>query len=318
MLLLQSMPPGRLRSALQTDGELAPHDLQGRRSAAPRKRPHASALLSLRGLLWPPLSSSGFLLVGALLVGFMWSEYYKTDAPPADAEGGASKGEAPSEPAATGLRPALEWLVCQPLALLLMVASACTEAAMYSFVIEWTPTLTTPLTSPPHGLIFSAFMVAYMCGSTLVQYFATGESATGAVLLTLISAVGVLAAALITALLAAFDGHASLGATFAMFIAMCAFEMCLGAYFAVVGSVKAKEIPERFRAAVYGTFRIPLNIIVVVIEVLSPSSAWCFGTCAVLLLLASVCFGLVHVGLRTRHTTATSDGKTEAAPLVGR
>eukprot|EP00966_Prymnesium_polylepis_P088701 2052653-Prymnesium_polylepis.1 len=38
---------------------------------------------------------------------------------------------------------------------------------MYAFVLEWTPALTTLDSHPPYGVIFSAFMVAYMGGSVV-------------------------------------------------------------------------------------------------------------------------------------------------------
>ena len=52
--------------------------------------------------------------------------------------------------------------------LALMLVSAATEAAMYAFVIEWTPALT--LDGRVHGgegLVFTTFMLCYMGGATL-------------------------------------------------------------------------------------------------------------------------------------------------------
>ena len=53
------------------------------------------------------------------------------------------------------------------LLLTIMIVSAATESAMYAFVIEWTPALTVGDVSPPHGLVFSCFMISYMGGSIL-------------------------------------------------------------------------------------------------------------------------------------------------------
>ena len=61
---------------------------------------------------------------------------------------------------------------------------------------------------------------------------------------------------------------APLQATYTVFLCMCLFEGCLGAYMALVGAVNAKEVPEHIRAAVYGTFRVPLNVLVVAIQLL--------------------------------------------------
>ena len=98
---------------------------------------------------------------------------------------------------------------------------------------------------------------------------------------------------------------------------MCAFEGMLGAYFSQVGAVKAREVPEVLRAAVYGTFRVPLNVLVVAIQLLSPSSTGTFLTCTGLLAVAVGCFAAAHGQIKRRD--AGGDGKlNEAAPLVSK
>merc|ERR1719201_1443088 len=41
------------------------------------------------------------------------------------------------------------------------------EGSMYAFVFNWTPALQSETVPPPYGLIFSAFMMACMCGASL-------------------------------------------------------------------------------------------------------------------------------------------------------
>ena len=48
-----------------------------------------------------------------------------------------------------------------PVLIAILVVSAATEAAMYAFVIEWTPVLTIDGVGPPHGIVFSCFMVRH-------------------------------------------------------------------------------------------------------------------------------------------------------------
>ena len=60
--------------------------------------------------------------------------------------------------------------------MLLLMVSSLVEASMYAFIFEWTPALTTEDRSPPLGIIFSCFMLAYMMGScasllSFVLYF---------------------------------------------------------------------------------------------------------------------------------------------------
>ena len=46
------------------------------------------------------------------------------------------------------------------------------------------------------------------------------------------------------------------------FIAMNIFEMTVGMYFPIMGTLKGHIVPENKRAAIYNLFRIPLNFIV--------------------------------------------------------
>ena len=256
-----------------------------------------------------------FLSVGMCLVLVLWGEhrpYYTA----------AVAGEATSlsnAAAAEGFAclPAIKWLCTQPVGLLLMLGSACTEAAMYSFVIEWTPALTTANTTPPHGLVFAAFLTAYMIGATLLPWLSSSDVQSDAALLAAIAG-GVASVAMAVA--AFFEGQymegdaAPLHATFAVFCAMCVFEGCLGAYFALVGSVKASQVPENMRATVYGTFRVPLNLLVVLIELFVTSSAMAFAVCTVLLLTGLVCFLFAYFGIRSQ--AQKGEAASEKTPLT--
>ena len=136
----------------------------------------------------------------------------------------------------------------------------------------------------------------------------------------IICAIAAVGMTIITALQFAYDeAHAPTQATYITFLSMCLFELCLGAYFALVGAVKARQVPERLRAAVYGSFRVPMNLLVVILELASPSSAWCFLTCSLLLLAAVGCFAAAHFGFAKQRLRALGQplAKTEAAPLVG-
>ena len=53
------------------------------------------------------------------------------------------------------------------------------EGVMYTFVLEWTPALTEANTENeriPHGLIFAAFMVAVMMGSSIFKLLSNSFS----------------------------------------------------------------------------------------------------------------------------------------------
>ena len=100
--------------------------------------------------------------------------------------------------------------------------------------------------------------------------------------------------------------------TFATFLFLALFEGCLGGYFATVGALKAKWVAERMRATVYNFFRVPLNLLVVGNELLSPSTKDTFCICTVLLLVALTCFALARRMILKRE----GGGQTEADSLI--
>ena len=104
-----------------------------------------------------PFDASAFCLItAALLVTFTWSEniwYGRND-------------QSVSSPSVNSISigAAFKRVACDWRLMTIMVIASCTESAMYAFVIEWTPALTTASYSPPHGVVFSCFMIAYMAG----------------------------------------------------------------------------------------------------------------------------------------------------------
>ena len=165
---------------------------------------------------------------------------------------------------------------------------------MYAFVLEWTPAVASRSGAPPLGVIFAAFMVAYMGGATAVSILLRSTSAGGAgfsapLLLNYICAASLLSLLAAGSLLSA-AGHLAErrppGVAFAVFLALCCFEFCLGAYFPSIAAVKAKWIDEDVRATAYSLFRVPLNLLVVTILLLSHTSSTTFLVCSALLAIA--------------------------------
>jgi multisubunit Na+/H+ antiporter MnhC subunit len=125
------------------------------------------------------------------------------------------------------------------------------EGSMYIFVFMWTPALTEVSDDAlPFGLIFSTFMVCCMAGSSLFSIQI--EIIKGEKLAVMVFAVAAGAMFLI-----AVSSSSSL-----KFIAMNLFEMTVGMYFPIMGTMKGNIVPESKRAAIYNLFRIPLNFIV--------------------------------------------------------
>ena len=64
--------------------------------------------------------------------------------------------------------------------------------------------------------------------------------------------------------------------------------MGLGGYMAAIATLKATYVPDGLRATIYNIFRVPLNLIVVVINVVSLSSEFTFLACTCLVGIALV------------------------------
>lgn len=152
-----------------------------------------------------------------------------------------------------GLQSAAKILVQQPQLLCLGLVSAFFEASMFVFVFMWTPALTVEgEPKPPYGHIFATFMVLTMLGS---QIFSMASEVMA------IESIGRLAVAV--SALCNFVPVMIEDPTI-RFLAFLVFELCIGVYFPMMGTLKGKMVPEANRSAMYNLFRVPLNTIVVV------------------------------------------------------
>jgi len=191
------------------------------------------------------------------------------------------------------------WKVC-----MLGVAVSSFEGSMYYFVLKWTPALEASSTPCPHGLVFSVFMMACMCGSSLFSFFDPSvhpSKVLGAVLL--------LSAGLFASL-SQWVGKA--GMVHMVYVAFVVFEACVGIYFPSMGALKSEIVPERARAGVYTAFRIPLNVVVSAITLTNLSDKVAFMMCAMLLLVAFTAVGLIAIFAERRpgsHTTSPAGSK---------
>jgi MFS transporter, MFS domain-containing protein family, molybdate-anion transporter len=85
-----------------------------------------------------------------------------------------------------------------------------------------------------------------------------------------------------------------------IFFAFNLFELCCGLYFPSMGSLKSVTIPESTRSTIMNIFRVPLNIVVVVVllQMDAMSDQTRFGVCA------SMCFagvlGSLFISLCTK------------------
>ena len=183
------------------------------------------------------------------------------------------------------------------------LVSALFEGSMYVFVFMWTPMLTalTEKDSPsgevnlPFGLIFASFMVNCMIGSSLFSIVI--EKMRVEKLGIYVLFVGSLS------MLAIFVASTDTSS----FIAMNVFEICVGMYFPIMGTMKSSIVPESQRAAIYNIYRVPLNFIVLasLLTNLPPNVAFLVNT----IMLATASF----LQMKLKHSRmASSPGALES------
>mmetsp|Transcript_22959 Transcript_22959/g.60657 ORF Transcript_22959/g.60657 Transcript_22959/m.60657 type:complete len:456 (-) Transcript_22959:5-1372(-) len=162
---------------------------------------------------------------------------------------------------------------------LLGVVVTAFEGCMFAFVFNWTPALSSKDPDAPHGLIFSAFMMACMCGSSLFT-IVSATMKPSKVLLP-VCLVATMSLGLVTMALGGDEPNTAI-----IFFGFLAFEACVGIYFPAIGSLKSEVVPEDARAGVYNAYRVPLNAVVVVLLLANFSLRASFGVCCGLLMLA--------------------------------
>lgn len=153
-----------------------------------------------------------------------------------------------------GLRSAYTTTIRSQDILLCGIISSLFEGSMYIFVFMWTPALTPdPANSEealPFGVIFATFMVCCMAGSSIYSIFS--DHIKGEKLAVIVFGVGAVAMGTV----AMFSGQTI------KFLGMNLFEVTVGMYFPIMGTLKGAIVPESKRAGIYNLYRIPLNFIV--------------------------------------------------------
>merc|ERR1719215_688627 len=173
------------------------------------------------------------------------------------------------------------------LALLAIVISTF-EGSMYAFIYNWTPALDSDLLPPPHGLIFSLFMMACMCGASMSSLISPWVIPG----IRLFVAFGLALFSFILASIATDENSdEDLPVTMAAFLL---FEFCVGMYFPSIGVLKSEVVPEDLRSTVYNIYRVPLNGIVVILLLSDVSSSFCFKLNAGLLVLGLGCLYMIN------------------------
>jgi len=207
----------------------------------------------------PFLLSTIFLALGGLLTSVLWKENKAETV-------NAASDSSPS------IRDAVKVVAKDPKILFVGGVQSLFEAAMYIFVLQWPPALSSAIskffasrgatTATPYGTVFSCFMACCLLGSTLFGQV-TGKMAVPTEHFTM-GMLSVATAAMTVATMAVSGVTTTASSTLAALIAsFFAFEACVGMYFPSIGTLRSKYVPDTHRSVIMNLFGIPLNVLVV-------------------------------------------------------
>jgi len=208
-----------------------------------------------------------FLVAGAALVFTTWSENFggkKQNSAVAES-GEPDSDDAARDPSARAstnggnlVKEAVGALLKDKRIMLVGAVQAFFEGAMYIFVLQWPPAMIKALAGMqvPFGQIFSCFMVCCMIGSSTFSALSkkgitAEDTLTGMLFLATMS----------MASAAASSG----GALVPLVVSFFFFEVCVGMYFPLIGTLRSKYLPDAYRGVIMNLFGIPLNLIVVAV-----------------------------------------------------
>jgi len=207
-----------------------------------------------------------FICIGAMSV--LWSENYGKES------GKFEDGNALIENMSSGVQV----IVKKPLVLFVGASCALFESSMFIFVFNWTPAVMEEgAPKPPFGHIFACFMVMSMLGSQLFMLLTQTRP---------IEQVGrwtfVLAAVALFVPVIIADVNTR-------FLSFLVFEMCVGMYFPMMGTLKGVVVPEESRSTIYNLYRVPLNVVVTLVLLLNVDMQAAFICTSFMMGAAVVC-----------------------------
>lgn len=171
--------------------------------------------------------------------------------------------------------------------LLLGIIQSLFEGSMYVFVLEWTPALTLgenvnkeDSSNPPipHGYIFAAYMVAVMIGANLFKILSKYQECEKFMRIVLLVSAFSLATPFVVP-----------NNQLLIFLSFILFEVCVGIFWPSMGTMRGRYVPESARSTLMNFFRIPLNLIVVIILSKDLQLSLIFQFCVGFLFIAAVC-----------------------------
>lgn len=272
----------------------------------PMEKFGGSGITHIGGFLNPFDLAFLALIVCGIGAKMLWEDNYGDVGGSSDQEAKTEDNRKKSGNWYDGLRNAFTATMQSRDILLCGIISSLFEGSMYIFVFMWTPLLKAFIKDEdeelPFGVIFSTFMVCCMTGSSLFSIVV--EKYPIEKLAVALFGIGSLAMALVAL---------SINET-TSFIGMNIFEVCVGMYWPIMGTMKGSIVPEDKRAAIYNLYRIPLNFIVLFSLLTDLKPVVSFVLTATMLAVATA---LQAILTKRRLDIASNQAKNvEVAPLI--
>ena len=247
------------------------------------------------GYCLPFDAAAVFLLIGGFVIMTTWNENY---------------GDTKQSSGADGLRESLTkgllLLARDRRVLLVGLVCSCFEAAMYAFVFEWTPALTAAnAPRPPYGEIFAAMMLCCAAGTRLFGFLAESRGPED-----FARPLFVVASLFLLAPVVAPSNYVL------ALVAFLLFEGVVGCYFPALGTLKSKIVPDAQRSTIYNIFRVPLNVLVLLVLLSKLPTQTVFAVSALLLLAAAILQHMLFAAMRGHADVLDAHGVDAKDPLV--
>jgi len=221
----------------------------------------AGVFASYFGKVAPFDLSLGVLVITGFIINMTWTENYGDE----------------KQSVGGGFGKAWENMMKDKRILLVGLIQSAFEGGMYTFVFMWTPAMQNLSNEEiPHGMIFSTFMVCMMTGSSIFTILVAHYKVE--VVLRACFLVGV----------ACFLVTLFSSSLLAVYLGFLAFEVICGIYFPSIGTMRSQIVPEETRSALMNFFRIPLNLIVVLLLFRDLDTKVTFAACASLMVFSFI------------------------------
>ncbi|KAH0347879.1 major facilitator superfamily domain-containing protein, partial [Aureobasidium melanogenum] len=191
----------------------------------------------------PFMASVVCLVLALIFISKRWNENYGDNASSRDKDGEFIN---------------LSSILFDPQIISVGLASCFFEGGMYMFVFFWSAALSTVhaavgFTDPlPFGVVFSSYMCSMMVGSIVFTLVPPSHDKAHYILKIVLTSASI-----------CFLSSILLKSEALVFWAFCLFEVCVGAYFPSMASLKGKLIQDGSRGRIYGILRLPLNLFVI-------------------------------------------------------